>query len=172
MDMPTWLVRVMVKFKRFGAPRFCARQLSRKSARVEKSAGVNALCHAALKLTASCCRMKSFHSHTKLSEPCWYRKLQYWSFPMHHHTSCVQQYSMHRPICTITLRGKKSTTLMASFHKPNSGSDPASLLAASVASLHRVYFIWTQPVDSKMVFFSRTVTIELDNFTSICAFLN
>lgn len=103
--------------------------------------GQTFLCHAVLRLTASCCRMKSFHSNNELPKPCWYRKLRCWGFPMHHHTSCVQQYSMHRPICTITLRGKKSTTLMASFHKPNSGSDPASVLAASVAFLNRVYFI-------------------------------
>lgn len=62
---------------------------------------------------------------------------------------------------------------MASFHKPNSGSDPASVLAASVAFLNRVYFIPTQPVDPEMWFRRfRTVTIELDKFTSICPFLN
>lgn len=63
---------------------------------------------------------------------------------------------------------------MASFHKPNSGSDPASMLAASVAFLNRVYFIPPQPFDPKIVWFGRfrTITIELDNFTSICTFLN
>lgn len=42
---------------------------------------------------------------------------------------------------------------MASFHKPNSGSDPASMLAASVAFLTRVYFIPTHRVDSEIVIY-------------------
>lgn len=151
MDMPTWLIRVMMKFKRFWGSAFLCAPLEQEECECGEICRRNALCHAVLELTASCCRMKSFHSNTKLSEPFWYRKLQCWGFPMHHHTSCVQQYSMHRPICTITLRGKKSTTLMASFHKPNSGSDPASVLAASFASLNWVYFIPTQPVEPQIV---------------------
>lgn len=62
--------------------------------------------------------------------------------------SAVQYASPHLHHYT---KRKKSTTLMASFHKPNSGSDPASVLAASVAFLNRVYFIPTQPVDPKIV---------------------
>lgn len=106
---------------------------------MQKSAGPNALCRAVLRITASRGRRKTFSLQyyplgavlvqeaaalgLSRAPSCPVRSaVQYASSPVHHYT-----------------KREKSRTLMASFHKPNSGSDPAS-----VAFLNKVDFIPTQ----------------------------